>query len=516
MTNQTDICLLLEGTYPFVAGGVSSWVHSLVTSLNEYTFSLAVILPDQTTAREYKYSIPENIKEIRPIFLHDLQLPHEHQNRLQKQAWHEIDEFHFCPVNSNKYELFESIFHNFFNANTRGLAPEQMADHKQAWEILSRLYREKAPDASFIDYFWTYRFIHYPIFKILISELPPARVYHTVSTGYAGLLGVAAKLKYQRPLILTEHGIYTRERRIEISRADWIYEKDRQQMKVRKSQSRFKDLWNRMFTSLSRLCYEYSDVIITLFSGNQKYQMEDGADPGKSLIIANGIDIEQFKNLKRAPKADSKEFVIGFMGRVVSIKDVKTFIRACKAVADVVPKLKVYVMGPTDEEESYYEECVQLTAFLGLKNILQFTGKVDVCEYYPKIDLLVLTSISEAQPLVILEANCMGIPVVATDVGACRELLYGSTEEDRALGKSGLIAGITNADEIARAIIRIWKSKDLRTKMGQVGKRRVAQFYNKSDLDNQYRKLYRQFIGIDEETIAQSETISSYELTQSG
>jgi len=118
---------------------------------------------------------------------------------------------------------------------------------------------------------------------------------------------------------------------------------------------------------------------------------------------------------------------------------------------------------------------------------------VTVREYYPKIDILVLTSISEAQPLVILEANCMGIPVVSTDVGACRELLYGRTPEDRALGKSGLIAGITNSDEIGQAILRIWESEGLRKRMGEAGKKRVAQFYDKTSLHNNYRELYQHY-----------------------
>ena len=45
-TPKTDICLLLEGTYPYVMGGVAQWVHHLTGALQEYTFSLAVILAD--------------------------------------------------------------------------------------------------------------------------------------------------------------------------------------------------------------------------------------------------------------------------------------------------------------------------------------------------------------------------------------------------------------------------------------------------------------------------------------
>ena len=44
---MVDVCLILEGTYPYVAGGVSSWVHSLIRGLNEFTFSLLLILPNR-------------------------------------------------------------------------------------------------------------------------------------------------------------------------------------------------------------------------------------------------------------------------------------------------------------------------------------------------------------------------------------------------------------------------------------------------------------------------------------
>lgn len=493
MHSETDVCFVLEGTYPYIAGGVSSWVHQMISSLPEFTFSLALIMPDKASTQSVKYKLPENLKEIQIIYLHEFDLPKNCQQKLQKDAWSGIEEFHKnCDI-SEQLIYLESMFRNYFNPETRGIPPDQLLDKKQSWNILTELYEERASKESFIDYFWTFRFTHFPIFKVLASELPKAALYHTVSTGYAGLLATIGKIKYRRPVILTEHGIYTRERRIEISRADWIYEKDTNQVKVRKSQSRFKEQWIKMFRTFSGFTYEYADLIITLFYGNQVYQREDGANPEKMLVIPNGMDIELFQSIRKHPKQDPEEFVIGFMGRVVSIKDVKTFIRVCKEVADVLPKVKVYIMGPTDEEQAYYEECLKLTDLLGLKEIIQFTGQVNIKEYYPKIDVIVLTSISESQPLVVLEANCIGIPVVATDVGSCRELLYGRNEEDMALGKSGLVVGVTNTKEIADAIITILKSKDLGEKMGEAGKKRVSRFYNKKDLDDKYRELYNHY-----------------------
>jgi len=497
MQTKTDVCLILEGTYPYVPGGVSYWTHQLIRSLKEFTFSLAVILPDRDPNREYKYDLPPNVRAVQEIYLHDHELPEGcTSGKLEKEAWKDLDTFHQCPRNGQAFQALESLYKNFFNSETRKFSPHLLADAKQSWQVLEELYQQRASDESFIDYFWTFRFMHYPIFKIMSCDLPEAGVYHALSTGYAGLLGATAKLKYQRPLVLTEHGIYTRERRFEISRADWIYEKTDDKIRIQRSQSRFKELWNTMFATLSQICYEYSDQIVTLFEGNKEHELKDGAPEEKISIIPNGIDYDAFASVRKEAKKDPGQLVLGFMGRVVSIKDVKTFIRACKAVSDIIPNLKVYLMGPTDEEPEYYQECLKLTEFLGISKIVEFTGKVPVRDYYQKIDILALTSISEAQPLVILEANCVGIPVVATDVGACRELLDGRTEEDIHLGKSGLVAGITNAEEISQAIIKIWRSKDLRDQMGQAGRERVRRYYNRKDLDDRYRGIYNHHLKV--------------------
>lgn len=493
---KTDVCLLLEGTYPYVMGGVSQWVHQLMGALDEYTFSLVVILPDRRTEHKVKYMIPDNVRAIEHIYLQDFDLPKGNlPGKIDGDAWEQVESFHRCPINEGKLRNFESIYRNFFNSDTRRYAPGKIADAREAWDILIRIYQERASEHSFVDFFWTFRFIHYPMFRMLVSELPEASLYHTVSTGYAGLLGVIAKLRYGSPLLLTEHGIYTRERRFDICLSDWIFEVETESLKIRKSHCRFKELWNRMFVTLSRFCYEYADCIITLFKANQDYQVRDGSDIKKMRIIPNGIDVESFLQAEHEVKESEDELVVGLMGRVVSIKDAKTFIRACKIVHDEISTMKVYIMGPTDEDRHYFEECQKMVEFLGLEDVVEFTGRINVLDYYPMLDILAVTSISEAQPLVILEANSMGIPVVATDVGACRELLYGRSEEDRALGKSGLIVGVMNSEEVARGIIDIWRSREMRESMAKAGRERVKKYYDKKDLDRQYRELYREHLG---------------------
>src|SRR3546814_17921359 len=75
----------------------------------------------------------------------------------------------------------------------------------------------------------------------------------------------------------------------------------------------------------------------------------------------------------------------------------------------------------------YAADCEALVAELGIGNAVQFAGRVDVAQWLPRIDLIVLTSLSEAQPLVILDGGACGVPVVAPDVGSCREMIEGRT-----------------------------------------------------------------------------------------
>jgi glycosyltransferase involved in cell wall biosynthesis len=327
---------------------------------------------------------------------------------------------------------------------------------------------------------------------MLRVPIPQARLYHAPSTGYAGVLASIAKLTYERPVILTEHGIYTKERRIEIMQADWIYSDAAHEVKIMEGKELFREWWLSLFVFFSRVTYQYADKIITLYEGNQRLQLEEGADPDKCVIIPNGIRLSRFKN--QEPQKEKKVATIGFAGRVVPIKDVKTFIRACKKIRDELKNVRILIMGPTDEDEEYYQECVFLTQSQGLQDVIEFKGKVDLTQYYPQLDVLVLTSISEAQPIVVLEAGACGVPVVTTDVGDCAGLVYGKTLEDRRLGASGIITPICDAQATADAVLQIIKDQGLHQKMAQAGRDRVYHYYQQEAVVANYQSFYSNYL----------------------
>ncbi len=301
---------------------------------------------------------------------------------------------------------------------------------------------------------------------------------------------VLGKATYGTPYFLTEHGIYTHERDIEIMNADWIYSEESGYI-AKEETTFFKKWWSTLFKVISSLAYEYADVISTLYRGNQLKQIEYGANPTKLSIIPNGIRLDQFDyDFEKAEPGTT----IGLVGRVVPIKDIKGFIKAVKIVSDAIPNLKALIMGPTDEDEDYFKECESLVQFMGLQHVIEFTGRINVKEYYPKLDLNILSSISEGQPMVIQEAYAYGVPTVSTDVGGCREMIYGLSEEDRSLGQSGEVVPLGKPKLLAKAIIHILSNKDVWKAMSIASKERVSQFYREEDIIQRYHDFYQKLM----------------------
>ncbi len=494
-----DVCILVEGTYPFVTGGVSSWLHALVSNLPELKLAIVHVGSKPDPSLTTKYDVPANVVSIHNVYIHDTRGMQRRSAanwpvrpaapRCPSQLWQDLRDFHAALAADQPYDSI-ALLKRLTAPDQGGLTLQDLLYSSETWDLLVEQYSDRASDSSFLDFFWTFRFTHLPLVHLLRTQLPEARIYHSISTGFAGFAGALASLRTGAPFLLTEHGIYTKEREIEIAEAQWIPGRP---MGYRLTQGRglFKEWWINMFRFLTKFAYDVATDIISITHANQRYQLRDGADPKKLRVIPNGIDIHRFSSLRTSEDSDPGRYVVGFVGRVVSIKDVKTFVRAIKIASSSIPELQAYIIGPTDEEPGYFAECRALAQMLGLESILQFTGPVDVRDYYRQIDVLVLTSLSEAQPLVILEANCAGIPVVATDVGACDELLNGISPEDRALGPSGLLTPVASPQDTGSALIQLWRDPGLRQRMAKAGQERVPRFYREEALYSAYRSLYQ-------------------------
>lgn len=88
-----------------------------------------------------------------------------------------------------------------------------------------------------------------------------------------------------------------------------------------------------------------------------------------------------------------------------------------------------------------------------------FTGEVLVQDYLNQMDVLVLSSISEGQPLVLLEGMVCGKPFVATDVGNCKGILLGEQDD---LGEAGIVVPVMHYVEMSIAIIQLCQDEQKR------------------------------------------------------
>ena len=489
-----DVCLILEGTYPFVTGGVSSWTHQLITNLPEIRFHLYCLIAEREPG-PWRFPRPDNVVGVTTLSLGGAAEVLEGEGRMleseeEKALIGMLRSFHTSLLGGHP-EAFRTLFERF---RQTGFSPElfrTLSAGRQAWSLIGEFYQSQFAHESFIDFFWMWRTTHLPLFALLSAPLPQARLYHSLASGYAGMLGVMGKLAYDRPFVLTEHGLYTRERKIEIALAQWIGKNQEDEATVRPIRETVKGFWMRIFEQLGRIVYHYSDTIVTLFEGNRSLQIRDGADPERTRVIPNGIAIGERTVRAPVPRDPDGERVVGFIGRVVPIKDVKTFIQACRLVVDQYPRVRILVMGPLDQDPEYARECQNLVELLEISDKVTFMGSVRVDDYLPSLDLLVLTSLSEAQPLVIMEGAVYEVPTVATRVGACDELINGRLREDRLLGPGGIVTSVGNPEETALAIIRILRDEDLRRRMGRAARIRMERFYREEAVFAAYREIYR-------------------------
>jgi glycosyltransferase involved in cell wall biosynthesis len=481
-----DVCLIVEGCYPFVPGGVSSWIDWLMRSQPETRFSIIALWPRPMDLRS-RYTRPDNLVRLDYLYLQQFGAPPTSGGRVPSGIAKLGDVLTKFTTRGGTAAFAQVIDELRHVRRKRSIA--ELFNSPASWRLVQDMYRREMPNGSFLHYFWAWRALLGGLFSVLEFPLPAAKIYHTISTGYAGLLAARARLETGRPAVLTEHGIYTNERRVELLMADWVTDTIEKGYALDDERVDLRDIWIGAFEAYARTCYESVDKVITLYRANQRPQRLLGAQEHKLEVIANGIDLGRFAALRPAPQ-DSRP-TIALVGRVVPIKDVKTFIAAANILRRRIPDLHALVMGPTDEEPAYHQECLALVAELDLKNTVFFTGPVNVLLYLDKIHVMVLTSLSESQPLVVLEAGAAGIPFVATDVGSCREIIEGRDDELPFLGIGGAITHLSAPDEIAAACETLINDENLRRQSGDALKTRVATYYTSEIAATAYRRLYK-------------------------
>lgn len=369
---MADVCLVLEGTWPFLTGGVAEWVDRLITGLTRGTgLSVAV------------------------VHLRDGEVP----------------------------------------------PPEPVYDTAACAGIV--VTGADNPERT-------------------AAALPPATVYHALSTGPASDVAAAAARRHGAALVVTEHGLAWREAELGVGeiRCGRVPPAERAPLVA-------------ALRASARRAYDAADAVTTVCEANAREQRRLGAvDP---LVIVNPAPPPGPPRL--GPRAQP---VIGFIGRVVPIKDVATFVQAARRLRTRLEGARFVVVGPLDHDPDYAEHQIRAGA-----GFVSFEGERDGQAAAADLDVLVLPSISEAQPLVALEAMAAGTPVVASAVGGLPELLGGGRGE---LVEPG------DAHGIADAVERLCSDRTSWLTRSRAGQAHVALHHREDVVVEAYRSLYTAWV----------------------
>ena len=188
------ICLILEGSYPYVHGGVSTWMHQYITEMKEHEFVLWVVGATHEQKGEFVYELPENVVEVHEVFLdyvvpdkEDIE-PYQFTDE-EKQA---LKDMVFCQQPDWKV-LFKLL-------QDGKVVPNDLLSSEAFFQVLKDLCSERYTQLSFSDVFHTIRSMLFPLLNILSCPPPEADVYHSISTGYGGILATLGSFTYDKPL----------------------------------------------------------------------------------------------------------------------------------------------------------------------------------------------------------------------------------------------------------------------------------------------------------------------------
>ena len=275
------VCLIAEGCYPYVVGGVSSWVHSLIGQFPNLEFAVTAIIAGREQSGKFAYKLPPNVTEVREIYLNDCEWQ---GGRTRASFRHRLSRTEFEAMRSlviGDSVDWETIFRLF---QEKQLSLNRFLMGPDFLKIAEEVYELRYGSIVFSDFLWTLRSIYLPLGFALQHDPVKADLYHCVATGYSGIVGSLASWKYGGALLISEHGIYTREREEEIIKAKWVT-------------GVYKDFWIEQFRKMSLCAYQRADLVTSLFEDARSLQLDLGCPREKTRVTPNGVDITRFAHV---------------------------------------------------------------------------------------------------------------------------------------------------------------------------------------------------------------------------
>jgi glycosyltransferase involved in cell wall biosynthesis len=277
---------------------------------------------------------------------------------------------------------------------------------------------------------------------------------------------VVLRERYGVPFLLTEHGVYYRERLLALGRND--------------SASPYRAFLSNFYAAVVAMAYSRADLLSPVARFNASWEMRLGVDEEKIHPMPNGVDPDRFP-LERPAGSGSGPLLLVAIARLERLKDIHTLLRAFAIVRSRLSGVRLKIHGP-ESDPTYARSCYALADQLGLGGSCEFTGPTkDVGAALNEGDIALLSSISEGFPFAAVEALMAGRPMVATEVGGVPEVVR---------PPYGALVAPGRPSDLADAICAMAADRKDLARIGALGREAMLHSYTLDIFLDGYRALY--------------------------
>ncbi|MGG4265233.1 glycosyltransferase family 4 protein [Peribacillus simplex] len=235
-------------------------------------------------------------------------------------------------------------------------------------------------------------------------------------------------------------------------------------------------LEKKMPSLFKRVLNKHVEQIIAISHFEKDNLLRLGVRQDLIRTIYNGVDVEHFSFKQLKP---IETFNVGILARLSKEKNHELFLKIVNELKDV-PNVMFYIAGDGPERE-FVDKMINN---LNLRHKVMLLGNAsNPYEFICKMDLLLLTSLREVFPMVVLEAMAAGTPIMSVDVGGIKEAVVDH--------ETGILISHHSEQEFAKQIKSLQGNDDLRQRLGSKARQKVEESFSLSNMIHSTLKTYQ-------------------------